>query len=77
MLLEELKVMANTSVILQQQLLSNVSNTIADTATEDEFGLPMTLLQQLQKLESDCQDRDLRGRLVCAIVIISDYELLS
>ena len=63
-LLEELKVMVQTSIILQQQQLANQSTGMSNVAVEEDFGLPLSAMAQLIKLESDCQDRDIRGRIV-------------
>jgi len=63
--LEEIKVQNQTQVLLLQQLVSSQSarqETAADV--EDEFGLPLTSLQQVLKLETDCVDRDIKSKLV-------------
>jgi hypothetical protein len=63
-LLEELKVMVQSSLLLQQQLLTNQSTGVANASIEDDFAIPLMTLQQLEKMETDCQDRDLRAKLV-------------
>jgi len=77
-LLEELKVLVQSSLLLQQQLLANQSAGVANASIEDNFAIPLTTLQQLEKLETDCQDKDMRGKLVCFIkfAILIDIELL-
>lgn len=64
-LLEELKVLMQSSLLLQQQLLTNQSAGVVNAGIEDDFAIPLTTLQQLEKLETDCQDKDIRGKLVC------------
>ena len=63
-LLEELKVLVQSSILLQQQLLTNQFTGVANASIEDDFAIPLMTLQQLEKLETDCQDRELRGKLV-------------
>jgi len=67
-LLEELKVLVQPSLLLQQQLLTNQSTGVANASIKDDFAIPLMTLQQLQKLETDCQDRDMRGKLVWFIL---------
>jgi len=64
-LLEEIKTQNQTQILLLQQLVSSQSarqETAADV--QDEFGLPLTSLQQVLKLEQDCVDRDIKSKIV-------------
>ena len=56
LLLEEIRSQNNTQILLLQQLLSSKATRDEDSDIQDEFGLPIDALQQLQKIESDCQD---------------------
>lgn len=69
-LLEELKVQNQTQILLLQQLVSSQSSRMDTTDVEDEFGLPLTSLQQILKLETDCVDRDVKAKLVSIKVVL-------
>ena len=64
LMLEEIKSQNQTQIVLLQQLLSTKSNPADDNDVQDEFGLPLTTLEQLLKLESNCKDGDAKSRLV-------------
>jgi len=63
-LLEELKVQNQTQILLLHQLL-NQRTGAQDEAVLPDFNLPLETVEQLKKLEADCHDHDVRGRLVC------------
>ena len=63
-LLEEIKAQNNTQILLLQQLVSSQSTRQETSDVEDEFGLPVTSLQQILKLEADCSDRSIKAKLV-------------
>jgi len=64
MLLEEIKSQNQTQILLLQQIVSSQQLVREDTNIEDTFGLPLTSLQQLIKLETDAADRDVKAKLV-------------
>ena len=51
LLLEEIRSQNNTQILLLQQLLSSKATRDEDSDIQDEFGLPIDALQQLQKIE--------------------------
>ena len=62
-LLEEIKQNNQTIILLLQQLLAQQQHGNIETSF-DEFGLPVSSMEQLLKLETDCLDNDLQGKLV-------------
>lgn len=69
MLLEDIRSQNQTQILLLQQLMSR--NTQSEQAdVEEEFGLPLVSIQELHRLDADCQDRNLRARLVIATTTV-------
>lgn len=64
MILDEIKSQGQTQILLLQQILYNQNGRNDQNDVTEEFNLPLTTVQQLLKLESDCQDRDIKGKLV-------------
>jgi len=68
-LLEEIKSQNQTQILLLHQLL----NLRSAAHTEDQpasFELPATTLEELKKLAAECQDADVRGKLVSTLVAV-------
>ncbi|XP_047133777.2 uncharacterized protein LOC124811850 [Hydra vulgaris] len=68
-LLEEIKQNNQTIIFLLQQLSAQQQRGNIETSF-DEFGLLVSLMKHLQKLETDCLDNDLRGKLMLFGVIL-------
>ena len=66
MLLEEMKSQGQTQILLLLQLVVARNGRTEDCEVAEDFDLPLTTIQQLQRLESDCLDRDVKGKLVRA-----------
>jgi hypothetical protein len=64
LLLEEIRSQNQTQILLLQQLLSTRTAQSEHFEVQDDLGLPLVSVQQLQKLDVDCQDRDIRAKLV-------------
>lgn len=65
LLLEEIKAQNQTQIVLLQQLLTTRSGQFPDNSdVQEELNLPASSLQQIMKLESECEDQDLKAKLV-------------
>jgi len=76
-LLEELKTQNQTQILLLHQLLDTRSTGANSDDVAQDFGLPVSTKDQLLKLEDDCYDTDIKGRLVRSFlfVLINAYIL--
>jgi len=70
LLLEEIKQQNQTQLVLIQQLLSQPSApSLADC--DEDFDLPVRCVEQLLKLETDCGDPVVKGKLVSLLLLLA------